>query len=96
MLAWLPQTGDRIEPYGLEIVRELASLARQRLPYWADRVATGNALEWIPERPFDFVRTGLEYVPVRLRPELVRHLSEAAVGPAGRLIIGAHNWALTT
>ena len=89
-VAWLAETGYTIEPYGLEILPELAALARQRLPHWADRIAIGNALEWVPERPFDFVRTGLEYVPTRLRPQLVRHLLEVTVAPGGRLIIGAH------
>jgi hypothetical protein len=37
------------------------------------------------------VRTGLEYVPRRLRPELVRHLLDATVASKGRLIIGAHS-----
>jgi hypothetical protein len=37
------------------------------------------------------VRTGLEYVPRRLRPELVRHLLDATVAPGGRLIVGAHS-----
>ncbi len=37
------------------------------------------------------MRTGLEYVPRRLRPELVRQLLDAMVAPGGRLIIGAHS-----
>jgi hypothetical protein len=90
-VGWLAESGYRIEPYGLEILPELADLARQRLPQWADRIAVGNAIDWIPERRFDFVRTGLEYVPRRLRPELVHHLLDATVAPEGRLIIGAHS-----
>jgi len=88
---WLAESGHRIVPYVLEILPELAALARQRLPQWAERIAIGDAMEWMPERRFDFVRTGLEYVPRRLRPELVRHLLEATVAPGGRLIIGAHS-----
>jgi SAM-dependent methyltransferase len=90
-VAWLAETGHRIEPYGLDILPELAALARHRLPQWADRIFVGNALEWVPERPFDFVRTGLEYVPARLRPRLVRHLLDVTVAPGGRLIVGAHS-----
>jgi hypothetical protein len=48
-------------------------------------------IDWIPERRFGFVRTGLECVPRRLRPELVRHLLDATVAPEGRLSIGAHS-----
>jgi SAM-dependent methyltransferase len=90
-VAWLAVPGYRIEPYGLDILPKLVALARQRLPHWADRIAVGNALEWVPERPFDFVRTGVEYVPARLRPQLVRHLLDLTVAPGGRLIIGAHS-----
>lgn len=89
--AWLAENGYRIEPYGLEILPKLAALARSRLPHWADRIAVGNALAWVPARPFDFARTGLEYVPARRRPELVRHLLDATVAPGGRLIVGAHS-----
>jgi SAM-dependent methyltransferase len=88
---WLAEDGVTIEPYGLEIVPELAALARQRLPQWADRIIIGNALDWMPQRRFDFVRTGLEYVPVSLRPQLLAHLLDDVVAPGGRLIIGAYS-----
>ncbi len=95
-VTWLAEAGFSIEPYGLEILPELAALARQRLPHWAERIAIGNALDWTPVRPFDFVRTGLEYVPVRLGAQLVAHLLELVVAPGGRLIIGAHSEAATS
>jgi hypothetical protein len=88
---WLTEEGHRIEPYGLEIVPELAALARRRLPAWQDRIFLGNAMDWVPQQRFDFVRTGLEYVPKRLRPQLVHHLLESTVARGGRLIIGAHS-----
>jgi SAM-dependent methyltransferase len=88
-VAWLADSGIHAEPYGLEILPELAKLARRRLPRWADRIAVGNALEWMPEQRFDFVRTGLEYAPARLRPLLLQHLLEHVVAPGGRLIVGA-------
>jgi SAM-dependent methyltransferase len=89
-VAWLAEAGHRVEPYGLDILPELVDLARRRLPQWADRIVCGNPMDWTPARPFDFVRTGLEYVPARLRPELVRHFLATTVAPGGRLIIGAH------
>lgn len=88
-VSWLAASGIHLEPYGLEIVPELAALARRRLPQWTERIAVGNALDWMPERRFDFVRTGLEYVPSRLRPQLLSHLQEHVVAPGGRLIVGA-------
>lgn len=86
--AWLAEDGYRIEPYGLEIQPKLAALARRRLPHWADRIAIGNALHWVPDQPFDFVRAGLEFVPSRLQPQLVRYLLDVTVAPGGRLIAG--------
>ncbi|MGH2366004.1 MAG: class I SAM-dependent methyltransferase [Chloroflexota bacterium] len=88
---WLREAGYEIEPYGLDILPELVELARRRLPRWAKRIWLANALHWIPPRQFDFVRTGLEYVPRSLRPRLIRHLLDAVVQPGGRLIIGAHS-----
>ena len=44
--AWAAEDGIELEPWGLEISRELAELARRRLPQWRDRIAVGNALDW--------------------------------------------------
>lgn len=83
---WAAEDGMALEPYGLDISPELADLARHRLPQWTDRIWVGNALHWTPPRRFDYVRTGLEYVPANRRPDLVRHLLAHVVGR--RLIIG--------
>lgn len=88
---WAGERGVRIEPYGLDIAPELADLARRRLPHWAGRIWVGNAMDWVPPRRFDFVRTGLEYVPRRRRPDLVRRLLQEVVAPGGRLLIGTQN-----
>jgi SAM-dependent methyltransferase len=76
-----------VEPYGLEISRELAELARRRLPHWADRIWVGNASGWTPPRRFDVVRTGVDYVPKPRRRALVEHL----LGYCDRLVVGVHN-----
>jgi hypothetical protein len=86
---WAAEDGWSIEPYGLDISTGLAELARRRLPHWADRIWVGNALHWRPERRFDYVRTGLEYVPAGRRVDLVAHLLDVAV--ARKLIIGVMN-----
>jgi diadenosine tetraphosphate (Ap4A) HIT family hydrolase/SAM-dependent methyltransferase len=78
---WTPHALDR---YGLDIAPELVALARQRLPELADRLYTGNALDWTPPRRFTFVRAGLEYVPPHRRREVVERL----LGWCERLIIG--------
>jgi hypothetical protein len=76
-----------VEPYGLEISAELAALARERLPRWADRIWVGNAATWEPPRRFDVVRTGLDYVP---RPRRRAYL-ERLLGFCDRLVVGVHN-----
>ena len=47
-------------------------------------------MTWPPPRTFDFVRTGLEYVPPRRRRDLVRRLLDEFVAEGGRLIIGTY------
>jgi SAM-dependent methyltransferase len=88
---WGAEDGQDVEPYGLDISPKLAALARRRLPHWADRIFVGNALGWIPPHRFDFVRTGLDYVPPTRRRELVEHLLQNVVAPGGRLIVGVFN-----
>jgi hypothetical protein len=90
-VTWLAEGGVSIEPFGLEILPELTALACQRLPHWADRIAIGNALTWTPVHQFDFVRTGLEYVPAPVRAELGGAPAGTLVAPGGRLIVGAHS-----
>jgi SAM-dependent methyltransferase len=88
---WAAKRGFIVEPYGLDIAPELAELARNRLPQWADRIFVGNALYWESPMRFDFVRTGLEYVPSRRQRDLVNHLLREVVAPGGRLIVGTYN-----
>jgi hypothetical protein len=85
---WGQARGHTIKPYGLEIISELADLARGRLPRWADRIFTGNIRHWIPpgER-FDYVLLRPEYAPAHLRGELIQHVLENVLAPTGRLIV---------
>jgi SAM-dependent methyltransferase len=91
MAQWARSRGWRIEPYGLDLAPELAALAQGRLPQWRDRIAVGNGLTWEPPRRFDFVRTGLEYVPVSRQRDLLARLLHQVVVPGGRLIVGTYN-----
>lgn len=88
---WAGEDGLDLEVHGLEISPELAAVARDRLPHWADRIHVGNASTWVPPhgRRYDYVRTGLEYVPPGRRGALVGHLLEHVVGR--RLIVGPNN-----
>jgi SAM-dependent methyltransferase len=85
---WAAIDGIALEPYGLEISHDLADLARRRLPRWRSRIWTDNAFDFQPAIRFDFVRTGLEYVPPTRRREFVERLLTRYVAPKGRLIIG--------
>jgi SAM-dependent methyltransferase len=87
---WAAAEGRRLEPYGVDISSSLAHLARDRCPQWADRIWTGNAATWRAPRLFDYVRTGLEYVPTDRQAAYVDHLLSFLV-PGGRLIIGKYN-----
>ena len=91
LAAWAAEDGRVVEPYGVEISARLADLARARLPHWADRIWTGNAMTWVPPRRFDVVRTGLDYVPPRRRAEFVERLLDEVVAPGGRLVVGVFN-----
>ena len=90
MKKWKAERGLCIEPHGLDISPELADLARSRLVGWADRIYTGNVMTWSPPQRFDFVRTGLEYVPARLRRDLVHRIIDEFVSDSGRLIVGTY------
>jgi len=85
---WGAERSLEIEPHGLDIVPELAHLARRRLPNWADRIHVGNIRIWRPiSHRFDFVLIRPEYVPATRRTELVRHLMNHVLMPNGRIIV---------
>jgi SAM-dependent methyltransferase len=88
VVGWTGARGIAVEPYGLDLSERMAALARCRCAQWADRIWVGNVIGWDPPRRFDFVRTGLEYVPPPRRGELVSRLVERFVAPGGRLLVG--------
>ena len=87
LATWAREEGYRIEPYGLDLIGSLATLARQRLPHWSDRIFVGNAMDWRAPFRFDFVRTELEYAPPGRRREMVERLLREYLWPGGRLIL---------
>lgn len=86
---WAAERGYDIEPYGVDLAPGLVRLARSRLPQWADRIETGNAIDYRPAngRRFTFVHTLLDTVPVGRRGDLVRHALDTLVEPGGRLLV---------
>ena len=80
----------QITPYGLDISEKLATLARLRLPHYADNIFVGNAWDWSPPRTFDYVNTTLDYIPNELQEAFVHRLLERYVRPGGRLLIAEY------
>ena len=91
VVGWTAARGITVEPYGLDLSERMAALARSRCPQWAARIWVGNVMTWEPPRRFDFVRTGLEYVPPPRRAHLVARLVERFLEPGGRLLVGTDN-----
>lgn len=91
IVAWAAERGRRVEPYGLDLSERIAAEARRRLPHWADRIWSGNAISWQPPIGFDFVRTELEYVPPFRQREFVARLLRDVVAPGGRLLVCQYN-----
>src|SRR5215470_11807265 len=83
VVAWCAERGLAVEPYGVDLAPRLVELARQRLPHWADRIWTGNAIDWIPPggRRFDYVHVELDCVPTRRHGALIRHHLANTVRP---------------
>ena len=87
--AWCGERGVAIEAYGLDIAPGLVRLARSRLPQWSDRIWLGDASNWVHAEGmrFDYAHSLIDAVPSRRRADLVRHLLDRVVRPAGRLLV---------
>lgn len=78
--------------YGLDISDGLINLAKQRLPDWSDQFFVGNAVDWIPDKKYDFVCVKeLSYAVPEKQQHFFEHLIENYVSPSGRLIIGPYS-----
>jgi len=90
VVEWCAEKGLVIEPYGIDISPGLVRLARERLPQWADRIWTGNGINWTPpdDLRFDYVHILLDSVPRQRRADMVRHHLASTVRPdTGRLLV---------
>jgi len=89
VVAWCAERDIAVEPYGLDISAALAARARRRLPQWADRIWTGNAIDWTPPDGlrFDVVHVLIDCVREPAQRTLLDHLLGATVKPGGRLLI---------
>lgn len=80
-----------LDLYGLDISEALLKIAANRNPQWSHKFFYGNALYWKPGQLFDFVRTGMEYVPPSRKGDYLKHLFQNYLKDDGRLIIGTYN-----
>ncbi len=88
--AWCAERDVAVEPYGVDLSPALAELARRRLPQWADRIWTGNAIDWRPPGGlrFDYVHILLDAVPrARLADLIGHHLTHTVRPGTGRLLV---------
>jgi hypothetical protein len=86
---WCAERDVRVEPFGVELAPGLVELARRRLPFWADRIWLGNAIDWVHPTgmKFDYVHTLLDCVPLDARRRLISHQLARIVRPGGRLLV---------
>jgi 2-polyprenyl-3-methyl-5-hydroxy-6-metoxy-1,4-benzoquinol methylase len=89
LMRWAGERGQSIVVHGLEISPRLATLARSRLPGMAERIHTGNAIDWCPPQRFDLIHTGLDYVPAFQQRDLLVRLCRDVVSPGGRIVLRA-------
>jgi SAM-dependent methyltransferase len=88
--AWCAERDVAVEPFGVDLSPALAQLARRRLPQWADRIWTGNAIDWRPPGGlrFDYVHILLDAVPrARLADLIGHHLTHTVRPGTGRLLV---------
>jgi hypothetical protein len=88
--AWAAEKGVCIEPYGLELSHRIAHRARLRLPHWAERIRTGNIMEWSPPMRFDYVTLLPEYVPEQRFAAMLTRVQEEFLNPHGRVIVSCY------
>ncbi len=91
---WCAERDLRVEPYGIDIAPGLVELARRRLPQWADRIWTGNAIDWLPPQGqrFDYVHVLLDCVPQRRQADMIsHHLSRTVTPGTGRLLASQYS-----
>ncbi len=90
LTAWVAEKGHRIEPYGLDLSERIAETARRRLPRWADRIWTGNVMEFEPPMRLDYVTALADAVPEHRVADMIRRLATRFLNPGGRLVLSCY------
>jgi SAM-dependent methyltransferase len=87
LIRWAKERGFDITPYGLDLSDKLLDLARQRLANFAANFYCGNALTWLPDQQYDYVRTETVYVPAEYQQEYLSRLLKYFVKETGKLLV---------
>jgi 2-polyprenyl-3-methyl-5-hydroxy-6-metoxy-1,4-benzoquinol methylase len=90
MAAWVAEKGYRIEPYGLDLSERIAATARRRLPRWADRIWTGNVMDFEPPIRFDYITALADAVPEHRITDMIARLATRFLKPGGRLVLSCY------
>ncbi len=87
---WGAERGITVEPYGLDISWRIATLARDRLPHWRDRIFVGDVATWDPPRRFDVVQIGIDEVRGKDRQRaLIERVLRDFLEAGGKLVFRA-------
>jgi len=87
---WTRERGVVVEAHGLELIPDLADLARSLHPELADRIWTGSVVTWVPPRRFRYVTALDDAVPPHRLGVLVERLLAEFVEPGGRVIVSSY------
>ena len=79
-----------IEAHGLELIPDLADLARSLHPELAGRIWTGSVVTWVPPRKFRYVTALEDAVPPDRLGVLVERLLAEFVEPGGRVVVSSY------
>lgn len=87
---WAAERGVVIEPHGLELLPQVAELARSLHPQIAGSIWTGSVMSWMPPSRFRYVTVLDGVVPPHRLDVLVARLRSDFVAPGGRLIVSSY------
>ena len=89
VVAWAAERGLSMKPHGIDLGAQLITLARERMPAFADNFVVADAWAWDPDHRWTYVYSLLDLSPEDLWCEWIRRLRKW-VEPGGRLIIGSY------